>query len=412
MKVPKQPEINIGMIGHVDHGKTTLTKALSGVWTDRHSEELKRGISIRLGYADVAFYKCPECQGAAAYGTNKKCPNCKSETEFLRAVSFVDAPGHETLMATMLSGAALMDGALLLVAANEHCPQPQTKEHLMALSIIGIDKIIIVQNKIDIVSTERAIENYNEIKEFVKGTIAENAPIIPISANRGVNIDMLVEAIEEHIVSKVKRDTKASPLMHVARSFDINSPGTKPEDLKGGVLGGTLIQGTLEVGDDIEIVPGRKVEVAGKTSYERIVAKVTSLEAGGKSVKKVLPGGLVAIGTGLDAAITKSDGLTGRVIGIPGSLPEVVHDFRMKTTLLDRVVGSSSELSVEDIKSNEPLMLSVGTATTVGVVKSARNGQAEVALKIPVCILPGQRVAISRRISNKWRLIGYGIVDQ
>lgn len=237
MKVPQQPEINIGMIGHVDHGKTTLTKALSGEWTDRHSEELKRGISIRLGYADVAFYKCPQCQGPAAFGTTKKCKNCGADTEFLRAVSFVDAPGHETLMATMLSGAALMDGALLLVAANEKCPQPQTKEHLMALSIIGIDKIIIVQNKIDIVSREQAIENYRQIKEFVKGTIAENAPIIPISANRGVNIDMLIEAIEEHIVSKVVRDVDAPPLMHVARSFDINSPGTKPEDLKGGVLG-------------------------------------------------------------------------------------------------------------------------------------------------------------------------------
>ncbi|MCQ2071013.1 MAG: GTP-binding protein, partial [archaeon] len=140
MKVQKQPEINIGMIGHVDHGKTTLTKALSGEWTDRHSEEIKRGISIRLGYADVAFYKCPVCQGSEAFCTKKECPKCGAETEFLRAVSFVDAPGHETLMATMLSGAALMDGALLLVAANERCPQPQTKEHLMALSIIGIDK--------------------------------------------------------------------------------------------------------------------------------------------------------------------------------------------------------------------------------------------------------------------------------
>jgi translation initiation factor 2 subunit 3 len=412
MKVPKQPEINIGMIGHVDHGKTTLTKALSGEWTDRHSEELKRGISIRLGYADVAFYKCPECQGATAYGTSKKCKNCGAEAEYLRAVSFVDAPGHETLMATMLSGAALMDGALLLVAANEKCPQPQTKEHLMALSIIGIDKIIIVQNKIDIVTREQAIENYKQIKEFVKGTIAENAPIIPISANRGVNIDMLINAIEDHIVAKIQRDPKASPLMHVARSFDINSPGTKPEDLKGGVLGGTLIQGTLKVGDEIEISPGRKTEVAGKVVYERITATVTSLQAGGRSVKSVVPGGLIAIGTGLDASITKSDGLTGRVIGVPGELPAVVHDFKMKTTLLDRVVGSLSELSVEDIKSNEPLMLSVGTATTVGVVKSARNGSAEVVLKIPVCILPGQRVAISRRISNKWRLIGYGIVDQ
>ena len=411
MKVPKQPEVNIGMIGHVDHGKTTLTKALSGEWTDRHSEEVKRGISIRLGYADVAFYKCPNCEGPAAYGTSPKC-KCGGKPELLRAVSFVDAPGHETLMATMLSGAALMDGALLLVAANEKCPQPQTKEHLMALSIIGIDRIIIVQNKIDIVSREQAIANYKQIKEFVKGTIAEDAPIIPVSANRGVNIDMLIESIEEHILSKVERDTSAPPLVHVARSFDINTPGTVPKDLKGGVIGGTLIQGRLKIDDEIEIVPGRRVEAAGKTSYEKITAKVTSLQAGGKSVKEVVPGGLVAIGTALDPAITKSDGLTGRVVGTPGELPPVVHDFKMKTTLLDRVVGSSADLIVDEIKSNEPLMLSVGTATTVGVVKSARADSAEVVLKIPVCILPGQRVAISRRISNKWRLIGYGIIEQ
>ena len=412
MKVSKQPEVNIGMIGHVDHGKTTLTKALSGEWTDRHSEEVKRGISIRLGYADVAFYKCQICEGPAAYGTTPKCSKCGEKAELLRAVSFVDAPGHETLMATMLSGAALMDGALLLVAANEKCPQPQTKEHLMALSIIGIDKIIIVQNKIDIVSREQAIENYKQIKEFVKGTIAENAPIIPVSANRGVNIDMLIGSIEEHIISKVERDTTAPPLMHVARSFDINNPGTAPKDLKGGVVGGTLIQGKLKIDDEIEIVPGRRVEVAGKPSYEKITAKIVSLQAGGKSVKEVVPGGLIAIGTALDPATTKSDGLTGRVVGVPGKLPPVVHDFKMKTTLLDRVVGSSADLVVDEIKSNEPLMLSVGTATTVGVVKSARAGSAEVVLKIPVCILPGQRVAISRRISNKWRLIGYGIIEQ
>ncbi|MDR0523341.1 MAG: translation initiation factor IF-2 subunit gamma [Candidatus Methanoplasma sp.] len=412
MKVPRQPEINIGLIGHVDHGKTTLTKALSGEWTDRHSEEIKRGISIRLGYADVAFYKCPECEGSAAYGTSPKCKACGSEAECVRSVSFVDAPGHETLMATMLSGAALMDGALLLVAANERCPQPQTKEHLMALSIVGIENVIIVQNKIDIVSREQAVENYRQIKEFVKGTVAESAPIIPVSANRGVNIDLLIKTIEDKIVSKVVRDVDAPPLMHVARSFDINPPGTAPKDLRGGVLGGTLIQGRLKIGDEIEMVPGRKVEIAGKASYERITAKVASLQAGGKSVKEVVPGGLIAIGTALDPSMTKSDGLIGRVICSPGNVPKVAHDFVMKTTLLDRVVGSSADLVVDDIKSNEPLMLSVGTATTVGIVKSARSDLAEVALKIPVCILPGQRVAISRRISNKWRLIGYGIVEQ
>ena len=411
MKVQKQPEINIGMIGHVDHGKTTLTKALSGEWADRHSEEVKRGISIRLGYADVAFYKCPKCEGPSAYGTKPKCPNCGSDTEYLQSVSFVDAPGHETLMATMLSGAALMDGAILLVAANEKCPQPQTKEHLMALSIMGIERIIIVQNKIDIVTREQAVENFKQIKEFVKGTIAENAPVIPISANRGVNIDMLVEAIEEHIVSHVERDLDSTPLMHVARSFDINSPGTTPDNLKGGVLGGSLIQGTIKIGDEIEIVPGIKTEVSGKDVYQRITTKVTSLVAGGKSVKSVNPGGLISIGTSLDPSITKSDGLTGRMIGVPGHLPAVVHDFNMKTTLLDRVVGSASDLKVDEIKSNEPLMLSIGTATTVGIVKSGKGGAIQVVLKIPVCVSEGQRVAISRRISNKWRLIGYGIVE-
>ena len=298
------------------------------------------------------------------------------------------------------------------MAANERCPQPQTKEHLMALSIIGIDKIVIVQNKIDIVTREQAMQNYKEIKEFVKGTVAENAPIIPVSANRGVNIDLLIEAIEKPIVANVKKDTGLDPIMHVARSFDINSPGTTPDKLRGGVIGGSLMQGKLKVGDEIEVVPGRRVEAAGKVSYERITAKVISLEAGEKSVKEVLPGGLIAIGTELDPSITKSDGLTGRVVGIPGKLPPVVSSFKMKTVLLDRVVGSAADLIVDDIKSNEPLMLSVGTATTVGIVKSAHEGYADVVLKLPVCILPNQRVAISRRISNKWRLIGYGIISQ
>ena len=179
MKVPEQPEVNIGMIGHVDHGKTTLTKALTGEWTDRHSEELRRGISIRLGYADAAIYKCPKCEEPKCYTVAKECSVCGEKTEFLRAVSFVDAPGHETLMATMLSGAALMDGALLLIAANEKCPQPQTKEHLMGLAISGVENVIIVQNKIDIVEPEAAKENYQQIKDFLKGTVAEDSPIIP-----------------------------------------------------------------------------------------------------------------------------------------------------------------------------------------------------------------------------------------
>jgi translation initiation factor 2 subunit 3 len=406
----RQPEVNIGMIGHVDHGKTTLTKALSGEWTDRHSEEVKRGISIRLGYADVNFYKCKDCEGTKSYSNQPKCPECGGEAEFLRSVSFVDAPGHETLMATMLSGAAIMNGALLLVAANEKCPQPQTKEHLMALTIIGVEKIIIVQNKVDIVTKEEALENYREIKEFIKGTIAENAPIIPVSANHNVNIDKLVEAIER-IIPTPKYDLKKPARLYVARSFDINTPGSSPETLKGGVLGGSLMQGKLEVGEEIEIAPGRKTEVGREIIWEKITTTIESLHAGEASLETVRPGGLIAIGTKLDPSTTKSDGLTGRVVGKPGTLPPVLHKFIMKTMLLERVVGAAVDLAVDHIKTNEPLMLSVGTATTVGVVTSARGEESEVALKIPVCADKNQRVAISRKISGKWRLIGYGIIQ-
>jgi len=222
MKLAQPPEINIGMIGHVDHGKTTLTQRLTGKWTDEHSEEIKRGISIKLGYADAAFYKCLSCE-KPAYATDKTCPICGGNTELLRTVSFVDAPGHETLMAIMLSSASIMDGAVLVIAANETCPQPQTREHLTALDIAGIKNIVIIQNKIDLVPEEQAIEHYNQIKNFVKGTCAEDAPVIPVSAHQDINIDVLIQAIEEFIPTP-ERDLEKPPLLYFARSFCFPEP--------------------------------------------------------------------------------------------------------------------------------------------------------------------------------------------
>ena len=254
MSFSKQPEVNIGMIGHVDHGKTTLTQRLTGKWTDEHSEELKRGISIKLGYADAAFYKCPKCEEPACYCTTDKCPSCGGPAELLRVVSFVDAPGHETLMAIMLSGAAIMDGALLVIAANEPCPQPQTREHLTALDIAGIKNIVIIQNKIDLVTETNAVKNYEQILKFIKGTVAEGAPIIPVSAHQDINIDVLIKTMEEHI-STPDHDLEKPPLMYTARSFDINKPGARPDELRGGVIGGSLIQGVLKKGVKIEICP-------------------------------------------------------------------------------------------------------------------------------------------------------------
>ena len=403
----RQPEVNIGLVGHVDHGKTTLVRALSGEWTDQHSEELKRGISIRLGYADTTLRRCPEDDGPEAYTVAETCPEHDVETEILRTVSFVDAPGHETLMATMLSGAALMDGAVLVVSATETVPQPQTEEHLMALDSIGIENIVIAQNKIDLVDGETARENYEQITEFVKGTVAEGAPIVPISAEQEINIDLIIEALQETIPTP-ERDPEADPQMYVARSFDINRPGTEWGDLSGGVIGGSLVQGILETETDLEIRPGREVEEGGQTEWRPVTSTVRSIQSGEELVDSAAPGGLLGVGTGLDPSLTKGDALAGQVAGKPGSLPPVWEQFEMDIDLLDRLVGAEEDTDVEPISTGEPLMLTIGTATTVGAVTSARGGEAEVNLKRPVCAPDGATIAINRRVGTRWRLIGIG----
>ncbi|MBI2673505.1 translation initiation factor IF-2 subunit gamma [Candidatus Woesearchaeota archaeon] len=404
--MPIQPEINIGMVGHVDHGKTTLVSKLSGKWTDTHSEEIKRGITIRLGYADITIYKCKKCKEPEAYITSEKCPKCGSTAEQIRKISLVDAPGHETLMATMLSGAAIMDAALLLVAANEECPQPQTKEHLMALEISCINNIIIVQNKIDLVSEENALKNYEQIKEFVKGTIAENVPIIPISAQHGINIDVLLQTIQEKFITP-ERDMTKDPIMFIARSFDINKPGIEINKLVGGVLGGALKQGILKVGDKIEIRPGIKVEKEGKIIWNPLLTEISSLKTGNSSVDEVYPGGSIGVLTKLDPSLVKADSLTGNMLGHPEKLPKVWNEINLEPHLLNRVVGSKDELIVEPVKKGEPLMLNVNSATTVGIVSSLGKNIIHVVLKLPICADIKDRVTISRRIGSRFRLIGY-----
>ncbi|MEM3702893.1 MAG: translation initiation factor IF-2 subunit gamma [Candidatus Bathyarchaeia archaeon] len=407
--LPRQPEINIGTMGHVDHGKTTLVQALTGIWAAKHSEELKRGITIKLGYADMPVYKCPKCETPKNYSKEPICPHCGSETTFIRAVSFVDAPGHEALMATMLSGAAIMDGAILVIAADEPCPQPQTREHLAAAEIIGIRNIIIAQNKIDIVTEERARKNYEEIKNFVKGTIAENAPIIPVSAQRSVNVDALIQAMEEFIPTP-KRDETKPPLMYIVRSFDVNKPGTSIERLKGGVIGGTILQGKFTVKDEIEIRPGVSINEEGKTVFTPLFSEIVSLHAGGRSVKEAHCGGLVGVGTLLDPSLSKADGLTGNIVGKIGMLLQVLTELSLETYILERVVGTKELTRVESISKDEMLLLHVGAAITVGKVVSVKNEITTLRLTRPVCALTGSRVAISRKIAGRWRLIGYGMI--
>ena len=399
LNVPDYHNFFAGFGGGILCHNTTLLKSLSGKWADTHSEEVKRGITIRLGYADVIIYECEE------HGFTK-LNKCCDKAKFKRVVSFVDAPGHETLMATMLSGAAIMDGALLLVSVNEECPQPQTKEHLVALEIIGIKNIIIIQNKIDLVTKEEALQNYNKIKEFVKGTIAEKAPIIPVSAIHNVNINYIIQAIEEFIPTPI-HDVEKIPLLLIARSFDVNKPGTKISNLIGGILGGSLKQGQIKVGDKIEISPGRSLTEGGIEKWVPIVTEVVALRTGGENVESIVPGGSIAVQTSLDPAIVKSDQLAGNLAGIPGKLPKIWYELKLEPKLLKRVVGTKEDLDVKPIKKGEPLMLNVNSSTTAGIVINLEKNSFRIKLKRPVCAEENSKISISRRIGTRWRLVGW-----
>lgn len=390
--ISKMPMLNIGMVGHIDHGKTTLLSKLTGKWTDTHSEELKRGITIKLGYAEVVIRK-----GIQGYSIK--------EGEPVLYASFVDAPGHEMLMATMLSGAAIIDAAILVIAANEGI-KPQTREHLIALQAKNIKQIIIAQNKIDLVTKEDAIKSYKEIKEFIKGTIAENSPIIPLSAQQEINIGKLLEAIVN--IKIPERDTESKPIFLVARSFDVNKPGTEISRLKGGVLGGALKKGRLSVGDEIEIKPGLNKTKNNIEVYETIKTRIASIYRGNIEIKDATPGGSLAIETELDPSLTKADSLSGCIAGLAGALPEITSRIRMKFKLFENVIGIQEARHVDTIKINEMLLLSINTSITIGSVIKIKGNEAELSLKIPVVPFKSENAGVARNINGHWRLIGFG----
>lgn len=402
-----QAEVSIGTIGHVDHGKSTLVEALTGKFPDTHSEELRRGISIRLGYATCEFRKCPSCEEPEAFTTESICPKCQSETELLRRVAFVDAPGHEILMATMLSGAAIMDGAILVISANEKCPMPQTREHLAAIEIVGLSNMLVAQNKIELVNREGAIESFHEISDFLSGTSADTAEIVPISAVNKANLDSLIQKVEQ-IIPTQSRDPNLPGRLLIARSFDVNKPGYKIERLSGGVIGGVIAQGTLSIGEEVEIRPGIK---RGE-KWQPIFTEIASLQAGFGPLETAAPGGLVGVGTKLDPALTKSDKLVGHIAGKPDSLPPTIESMTVDVHLLDQVVGSDEQIKVAPIETGEPLMLNVGTSKTIGVVtgKTSKEGYS-MTLRLPICADNGMRTALSRRIDRRWRLIGWGFIS-
>lgn len=425
--ISRQATINIGTIGHVAHGKSTVVKAISGVQTVRFKNELERNITIKLGYANAKIYQCdnPKCPRPTSFisgGSSKDdsfpClrPACTGRFQLVRHVSFVDCPGHDILMATMLNGAAVMDAALLLIAGNESCPQPQTSEHLAAIEIMKLKHILILQNKIDLVKEGQAKEQHEQIVKFVQGTVAEVAPIIPISAQLKYNIEVLCEYITKKIPVPL-RDFTSPPRMIVIRSFDVNKPGCEVDDLRGGVAGGSILQGVLTVGMEIEVRPGLVSKDAdGKLTCRPIFSRIVSLFAEQNELQYAVPGGLIGVGTKIEPTLCRADRLVGQVLGAVGCLPGIFVKLEVSYYLLKRLLGVRTEgdkkaAKVQKLVKNEVLLVNIGSLSTGGRVIATKVDLAKIALTNPVCTEIGEKVALSRRVENHWRLIGWGQIQ-
>nr|UXY87394.1 eukaryotic translation initiation factor gamma SU [Cryptomonas sp.] len=416
----KQATINIGAIGHVAHGKSTIVHAITGVQTVRFKNELERNITIKLGYANAKIFRCknyhcprPGCYKATGSIISKNlfCDQCHYDMELIKHVSFVDCPGHEVLMATMLSGASIMDTALLVIAANESCPQPQTSEHLIAVGIMKMENIIIVQNKVDLVSKFKAIENYQRIIDFIQETTIKNSNIIPISAQRKCNIDVLIEEIVRISFSPV-RNLNLAIRMFLVRSFDINRPGCKIENLKGGVVGGSVISGILCLNEKIEIRPGITIKTSnGKIKSLPLKSIVISLNAEKNELKYAIPGGLIGIGTNIDPTLTRADRLIGQILGQRGLLPDIYTSIIIRYRLFRRLLGVfDKNYGILPLSLNEILMLNIGSSSAGGKVLKKKRNVIRVTLTVPICCEKFSKVALSRRVEKHWRLIGWGEV--
>lgn len=418
--ISRQATINIGTIGHVAHGKSTVVKALSGVHTVRFKNELERNITIKLGYANAKIYRSydKKCQRPLCYtsfGSSKEDTFTMNgfKYELVRHVSFVDCPGHDILMATMLNGAAVMDAALLLIAGNESCPQPQTSEHLAAIEIMKLQHILILQNKIDLIKESQAKEQQEQILRFIEGTVAEKAPIIPISAQLKYNIEVVCEYIEKKIPVPI-RDFTSEPHLIIIRSFDVNKPGSEVEDLKGGVAGGSILKGVLRVGQEIEVRPGLvSKDSNNRLTCQPIKSRIVSLFAEQNDLMYAVPGGLIGVGTKIDPTLCRADRMVGQVLGSVGALPDILIELEVSYYLLRRLLGVRTEgdkkgAKVSKLSRNEVLMVNIGSLSTGGRVVAVKADLAKIALTTPVCTSIGEKIALSRRVEKHWRLIGWG----
>lgn len=407
-----QPVINIGMVGHVSDGKSTLVKSLTGVKTQRHAKEKESNVTIHIGYANALIYKCEECISPNCYysiGSNQNntgCRICKKTGILMNHISFVDCPGHNSFMGTMMNGTSVMDYTITVEStANKTFPAPQTIQHLNIIESNNIKNIAFILNKIDLVNENITMAKLEELDKFKEKYQSSSSPVIPISAAFDINIDVICEILAN--LKKPERITDSDKLrMNIIRSFNTNIPGTPIDELKGGVVGGSIIRGILNIDDEVYIYPG----IIYEDSFEPLFVKVQTLFSEKTPLLTASCGGLIGVGLDIDPGLTGGDAIVGNIILKKSKLSNeyVTKNITLKVTLLK----SQDEILLnENGKCN--LILNINTNNVNGkILKKIDEHIFNFELDRPIYIEENDKLSLSIKNIEELQIIGYGTLDE
>jgi translation initiation factor 2 subunit 3 len=401
-----QPLINIGTLGSVSDGKSTFIAKCTGTFTQRHANEQHRNITIRQGYANMKIWK----EDDQYYTTDTKpqtfTTDCGINCTLVNHISFIDCPGHQELIKVMLTSIEQMDGAIVVVAVDQPLAnKPQLIQHLAAAKLGRIKKIIVCMNKIDLVTKDVLIERKKELDIMLKQYDIVPFAIIPTCFNKNIGLKYVIRAIMELFNPKdfIGR-TNTCALFRTSRSFDINIPGTDWTKVVGGVIGGSLAEGNLKVGDQIEIRPGMISGRDGKFVCQPIITTILSVKTDTTELSEIVPGGLIGIRTDADPFYFKSDKLIGQIIGNVGKMPNVYSEISLPIEIV--TLFGSYQWTPNDKKS---VSIQIGTQMTDAVISNISKDQnITFVFKIPVCISDNQHIVICCNIDKILRIVAEG----
>jgi translation initiation factor 2 subunit 3 len=387
-----QPILNIGVLGSVSDGKSTMVYKLTGIKTQRHTDEKYRNITIKQGYGNMKVWF-----NGHEYTTTDS--NYETEdTPLVNHISWVDCPGHLQYIETTLNAMSLMDCAVVIVAADQPISKkPQLIQHLKAAKMVGLDNLIFVINKIDLVDKTVLETRKTQLDDLLNELEIEPKIIIPACFNKSIGLDWLVESIQQYFRPR-ERET-CDTLIRITRSFDINKPGTDWSLINGGVIGGSLISGSLKKNDELVIYPGVCSKKGSNWIVQPINTKVLSVQTDNKELDTVIPGGLIAIKTDIDSFYTKSDGLSGSIC--------VLSNNKLNLHVYIEANIVCSQLN-SDINNGSKLVLQIGSRTIPGTLLKKSKNWLKVGLNKPTCILDNDMIIICSNIENVLTVIAKG----